>query len=129
MPTYTVFAVYEDSLQPYHAVVTCGSPEGAIREAQLQCLEDNGATYASHDGIPDYGSCALVGFQVVAGEVEALAVDDMPFDIGTEVCWQYHVWTVKAFNTTGPYLKAFIARPDYSQWVDTRSLTVYTPSE
>lgn len=127
MRTYTVFAVYEDNLQPYATTVEAGSPEGAIRQAQLQCLEDNGSFYAN-DEAPDYGAATLVGFQVVAEVVKVLDVDDMPFEIGQQVRWGQpaNTWTIKAFNTGSSELCAYITHEDGRVvLVNTRDLTPF----
>ena len=74
MPKYTVFAIYEDGYQPYAVTLNADTPQGAIILAQLQCMEDNGAELVD-DGQMPFGSCTLVGFQVVAGAVEAIDID------------------------------------------------------
>ncbi len=63
MKTYTVFAVYEDTYQPYATSVQAEDAEGAIDAALLQAFKDNGL-----DAYLD-----LNGFQVVEGEVEVIA--------------------------------------------------------
>ncbi len=132
MNKYTVFAVYADNLQPYAATVEAGSPEAAIHEAQIQCYLDNRAQDISLE-VEDYGPYTLVGFQVVAGEVEVLPVDDMPLAVKQKVRYEHEegIWTIQAFHTEAPVLCAYIQRD--RQWpvgeeerivlVETSSLT------
>ncbi len=130
MSTYTVFAVYEDSLQPYAITVKAGNPEAAIRLAQIQCLEDNSAGYAvsyNNNQIVDYGSCTLVGFQVVAGEVATLPVDDMPFEVGQAVLWNGGPWTIKGFVTDAPELKAYVTSTIHTESVYSVPVRELTP--
>lgn len=124
---FTVFAVYEDNLQPYSTIVSAGSPEIAVRLAQLQCLEDNGAPLAE-DVPPDYGSCTLMGFQVVEGEVETIPFDDMPIEAGHEVFWggsRSAPWSVEEIITDGPQLKARIQYALSEEIVPVEELTPY----
>jgi len=72
MSQFTVFAVYEQDYQPYAATVEADTPEGAVLHAQMQCWDDNGLPY-------DSVACCLIGFQVVAGKVEVIPVDDSLF--------------------------------------------------
>ena len=125
--SYTIFAVYEDTLQPYSATVKARSPEIAVRLAQLQCLEDNGAVLAK-EVPPDYGSCTLVGFQVIEGEVETIPFDDMPFEIGREVFCEgslHAPWSIEEILTDGKELRAKIKYGREVRTVTTSLLTFY----
>lgn len=122
---YTVFAVYEDSYQPYSATVMAGSPEIAVRLAQLQCLEDNSAEVIEPG---DYGSCTLVGFQVVEGNMETVPFDEMPLDVGDDVFWDKSMsapWHIEQILTDGPELRAGIMYGPRVEYVPTSELTPY----
>jgi hypothetical protein len=70
MSRYTVFAVYEDNLQPYATSVECDTPEQAPELAQQEADEANmTGLNEEQDGRGPDDSPKLVGFQVVAGEV------------------------------------------------------------
>lgn len=82
---YTVFAVYEENLQPYAAWVECETAEEACRLAQLQaaCDNDPNGEYPEPDksgasgngwveALGDFGDYTLTAYQVVLGRVETV---------------------------------------------------------
>lgn len=84
MTTYTVFAVYEGTCQPYATTVEADDPDAAIVAAQRQAIEDNGGDEDDYDFKLDHsngyielegggGDLQLAGFQVVEGEVMVVA--------------------------------------------------------
>lgn len=87
-PVFTVFAVYEETLQPYCTTVHAESPEEAVILAQKECAADNDPAGAADypaprvgddntgrgwvEALGDFGASTLTAFQVVQGAVEVV---------------------------------------------------------
>lgn len=80
---FTVFAIYEETLQPYCTSVEAESAGAAVVLAQEQCVADNDPAGSGDypepdawDGTPkalgDFGDYTLAAFQVVRGGVEVI---------------------------------------------------------
>ena len=83
---FTVFAVYEENLQPYCTTVSAGSPEEAVLLAQKQCAADNDPAKSG-----DYPEPCLVADNTGRGWVEALG----DFDDSTLTAFQVIRGTVQ----------------------------------
>lgn len=74
MPEFTVFAVYEDNLQPYATSVECEHAQDAPELAQQLADEANvTGLNEEEDGRGPDDSPKLIAFQVIAGGHEVLA--------------------------------------------------------
>lgn len=85
---FTVFAVYEENLQPYCTTVQAESPQEAVILAQQECAADNDPAGANDypeprladdntvrgwvEALGDFGDSTLTAFQVVRGAVEVV---------------------------------------------------------
>jgi hypothetical protein len=74
MPTFTVFALYEDNMQPFATSVECEDAQDAPELAQQQADESNlSGLNEEQDGRGPDDAPKLIGFQVIAGSHEVLA--------------------------------------------------------
>jgi hypothetical protein len=82
---FTVFAVYEENLQPYCTTIAAATPQEAVLLAQQQCVVDNDPTGPGYPepavadigagwmkAVGDFGAYTLTAFQVVRGRVEVV---------------------------------------------------------